>query len=291
MLTASIIQGRLIGPAELQAVRDLLVAHPDWSQFRLSRELCGLWDWRTATGQLKDMAARSLLLKLEARGLVQLPARRCPSPNRMRHKRIRLLVHPTEPITDPLEALQPLEVQEVSRQPAALAVFDSLLHQYHYLGYTSVVGQNLKYLVRDRQGRELACVLFGAAAWKCAPRDQFIGWSAAARQAHLQQVTNNCRFLLLPWVEVAQLASHLLSRVLRRVPQDWQRKYARPLDLIETFVDSSRFTGACYRAANWIPLGQTTGRTRQDRDHRLQTPPKGVWVYPLHPQFRRRLCA
>ena len=291
MLTASIIQGRLIGPAELQAVRDLLVAHPDWSQFRLSRELCGLWDWRTATGQLKDMAARSLLLKLEARGLVQLPARRCPSPNRMRHKRIRLLVHRTEPITDPLEALQPLEVQEVSRQPAALAVFDSLLHQYHYLGYTSVVGQNLKYLVRDRQGRELACVLFGAAAWKCAPRDQFIGWSAAARQAHLQQVTNNCRFLLLPWVEVAQLASHLLSRVLRRVPQDWQRKYARPLDLIETFVDSSRFTGACYRAANWIPLGQTTGRTRQDRDHRLQTPPKGVRVYPLHPQFRRRVCA
>ncbi len=122
-------------------------------------------------------------------------------------------------------------------------------------------------------------------------RDRFIGWSPAARQAHLQQLTNNCRFLLLPWVEVPQLASHVLGRVLRRLPQDWQRKYARRLDLVETFVDTSRFTGACYRAAKWIPLGQTTGRTRQDRANQLQTPPKAVWVYPLDPQFRRRLAA
>jgi len=153
------------------------------------------------------------------------------------------------------------------------------------------VGLNLKYLVRDCQGRPLSCLLFGSAAWRCAVRDQFIGWSPATRQNHLQQVTNNARFLLLPWVRVPHLASHVLSRVLRRLPRDWRRKYARPLDLVETFVDTSRFTGGCYRAANWIELGQTTGRTRQDRNHRLQASPKQVWVYPLAAQFRRRLCA
>jgi hypothetical protein len=250
-----------------------------------------LWNWRAPNGQLKDMAARTLLLKLEQRGYVRLPAKRRASPNRMLHKQVRPVAHAHEPIQESLGQLTPLQFIELSQRPDHLPLYEWLLHQYHYLSYASPVGLNLKYLVRDRQERPLACLLFGSAAWKCAPRDQFIGWNPATRQVHLQQVTNNTRFLLLPWVEVPHLASHVLSRVLRRLPADWWRKYARPLELVETFVDTSRFTGACYRAANWIPLGQTTGRTRQDRDRRLQAPPKQVWVYPLHPDFRRRLCA
>jgi hypothetical protein len=149
-----------------EQVRALLAGHPDWSRYRLSRELCLAWNWRSLNGQIKDMAARSLLLKLEERDWVALPARRCLSPNRMRHKRIRRLAHPTDPIMGSLSELQPLQIQELSRQPEAGPVFDWLLHRYHYLGYTGAVGQNVKYLVRDRQGRDLACVLFGAAAWK-----------------------------------------------------------------------------------------------------------------------------
>jgi hypothetical protein len=186
--------------------------------------LCQVWDWRSLTGQIKDMAARTLLLKLEQRGLVTLPACRRPSPNRMRHKQIRRLAHADEPIGGALRELQPLQFLELSQAPAAGPVFDSLLHQHHYLSYTSPVGQNLRYLVRDRQGRDLACLLFGAAAWKTQPRDTFIGWTAAQRQAHLSLVANNSRFLILPWVRVPHLASHILGRVARRIAADWQAR-------------------------------------------------------------------
>lgn len=284
------IQGRPIGPTELAQVRGLLVAHPDWSRYRLSRELCRVWNWRSLTGQIKDMAARSLLLKLEERGWVALPARRCLSPNRMRHKQIRPLEHLTEPILGSLSDLQPLQIQPLSRQSEAGPIFDWLLHRYHYLGYTSAVGQNVKYLVRDRQGRPLACLLFGAAAWQTRARDVLIGWTRAQRQAQLHQVANNSRFLILPWVRVPDLASHILGRVARRIADDWQGRYGQRVALLETFVERGRFRGTCYRAANWICAGQTRGRTRQDRHHVLQSPVKEVWVYPLQADFREVLC-
>jgi hypothetical protein len=285
-----VMQGRPMGALELAQVRGWLAAHPEWSRYRLSRELCRAWNWRSLTGQIKDMAARSLLLKLEQRGLVALPARRRLSPNRMRHKQIRCLAHATEPVTGPLGELRPLQFQELRGQPAAQPVFDSLLRQHHYLGYTSPVGQNLRYLVRDRQGRELACVLFGAAAWQTRPRDGFIGWTAAQRQAQLGRVANNSRFLILPWVRVPELASHILGRLARRVAADWQARYGQRVALLETFVERGRFRGACYRAANWICVGATQGRTRQDRRHVLQAPVKEVWVYPLQADFREVLC-
>jgi hypothetical protein len=285
-----IIQGRPIGPAELAQVRGLLADHPDWSRYRLSRQLCQIWNWRNHVGQIKDMAARSLLLKLEERGWVGLPARRRLSPNRMRHKQIRLLQHLIDPITGSLSELQPLQIQELSRQPEAGPVFDWLLHRYHYLGYTGAVGQNVKYLVRDRQGRDLACLLFGAAAWKTRGRDAFIGWTAGQRQAQLHQVADNSRFLILPWVRVPELASHILGRVARRIAADWQGRYGHRVALLETFVERGRFRGSCYRAANWIGAGQTRGRTRQDRRHILQAPVKDVWVYPLQADFRKVLC-
>jgi hypothetical protein len=285
------VQGRLLGPEQVQGLRQLIAEHQEWSRRRLSEELCRRWEWRSAKGQLQDMAARALLLKLHARGLLVLPARRRVPSNRMRQRQLRPVVHSRAPVLGDLASLRPLTVCELSQWPADRELFEWLLHEHHYLGYTGAVGLNLKYLVRDRHGRPLSCLLFGSAAWQCAPRDQFIGWSATARQTHLQAVTNNTRFVLLPWVRVPGLASHVLGAVLRRLRRDWRHKYARPLELVETFVDTSRFTGACYRAANWIAVGQTTGRTRQDRDHRLQVPPKDVWVYPLDSRFRSHLCA
>ena len=287
---SQVIQGRVIGPVELEQVRRLLANHPEWSRYRLSRELCQVWGWRNLTGQIKDMAARTLLLKLEQRGWVRLPTRRRLSPNRMLHKQIRRLAHPTDPITGALGDLQPLQILELSRSPAVRPVFDSLLQQHHYLSYTSAVGQNVKYLVRDRQGRDLACLLFGAAAWKTQGRDTFIGWTAAQRQAQLALVANNSRFLILPWVRVPHLASHILGRVARRIAADWQARYGHAVRLLETFVERDRFRGSCYRAANWICVGQTQGRTRQDRHSQIEAPVKDVWVYPLHANFRQALC-
>jgi len=285
------VQGRLLGAEHLQELRQLIAGHPEWSRRRLSEALCRRWEWRDPKGQLQDMAARAMLLKLHERGLVLLPPPRRGASNRMRQKQLCPVTHSEEPIQDGLVALRPLVVRELSQCPEERDLYEWLLHEYHYLGYTGAVGLNLKYLVCDRRGRPLSCLLFGSAAWKCQVRDQFIGWSPARRQAHLQQITSNTRFVVLPWVRVPRLASHILSLVVRRLRQDWQRKYARPLQLVETFVDTSRFRGLCYRAANWLDLGQTTGRTRQDRAHRMAVPVKRVLVYPLDRQFRRHLCA
>ncbi len=286
-----IIQGRAISQSDVLFIRNLVAQNPAASRYKLSRLLCQSWEWRDPKGQLKDMAARSLLLKLAARGWITLPAKRRESPNRMRHKRVCWVEHARQPIIGCLAELIPLQVRELSQCPEDLPLFECLLHEHHYLSHTSSVGLNLKYLICDCQGRPMSCLLFGSAAWKCAARDQFIGWSAAQRERALQQITNNTRFLILPWVQVPHLASHVLSRVLRQLRADWQRKYSRALHLVETFVDTSRFVGVCYRAANWIELGQTTGRTRQDRCNQIQVPPKRVLVYPLSKDFRGALRA
>ena len=291
MVRDCVIQGRVIGAAQMADIRQLLAQNPALSRYKLSRALCDLWDWHDPKGQRKDMAARTLLGKLAQRGWIDLPAKRRASPNRMRHKRVAAVEHARDPITAALAQLTPLQVHELSQWPEGLPLYECLLQQHHYLSYTSAVGLNLKYLVLDRHGRPLSCLLFGSAAWQCAARDQFIGWSAAQREAHLQQITNNTRFVILPWVQVAHLASHVLGLVLQRLCHDWHRKYARPLDLVETFVDTARFAGRCYRAANWLCLGQTTGRTRQDCWNRISVPPKGVWVYPLSKSFRQNLRA
>jgi hypothetical protein len=290
----SLIQGRQIAATDLEQVRQLLAAHPDWSRRRLSQHLARLWEWRNAVGQLKDMAARTLLLKLEQRGFITLPSRRQAPSNRMRHKRMSALQAPAAeaPVGEDLKTLLPLEISEVSRLAHPRALFESLLHRHHYLSYRSSVGENLQYLVSDRQGRPLACVLFGAAAWQCADRDEYIGWNAATRGQGLHLIANNTRFLIPAWVRVPCLASHLLSRVARRLSRDWQDKYGHPIYLLETFVQRDRFSGSCYRAANWQRVGQTKGRSRQNRpDGRpYRLPIKDVYLYPLHPRFRSRLA-
>jgi hypothetical protein len=190
-----------------------------------------------------------------------------------------------------LAALQPLTLREVSppQGKEEHVLFEALLHQHHYLSHRSTVGENLQYLVQDRSGRPLACVLFGAAAWQCRVRDQAIGWDAATRRRRLGYVTNNTRFLIVPWACVPHLASHILGRIARRLSADWGRKYGHPIYLLETFVDSSRFQGTCYQAANWRRVGQTTGRTRQNKTMVAQAPPKAVWLYPLREDFRQAL--
>jgi hypothetical protein len=165
-----------------------------------------------------------------------------------------------------------------------------LLAQYHYQGFSGAVGENVQYLVHDAQGREVAVMVFGAAAWKVAGRDQFIGWSVTQRRQGLAGMTNQQRFLILPWVRVPHLASHVLALALERLSADWQRRYGHPVWLVETFVEDGRFRGTAYKAAGWRPVGHTTGRTRQDRQRRLHVPIKSVWVKPLHPRFREYLC-
>jgi hypothetical protein len=283
------IQGRVVGAAALDEVRQLLQEHPDWSRWRLSRQLALQWKWRNGTGLLKDMAARSLLLKLEQRGLIQLPARRRRCPNRMRLPPKAAEASLAEPITEKLSQLQPLRIEEVSRNARHRQTLAQLLHQHHYLSYTSPVGENLQYLVWDRHGRMLAGCVFGAAAWKCAPRDQFIGWDREGREAGLSWLCSQTRFLIPSWVEVKHLASHLLARWCRRLPTDWQVKYGHQVCLVESFVDADRFSGACYRAANWHHVGATQGRSRQDRHHQLCVSRKEIFLCPLLPHYRQVL--
>lgn len=301
VLEPGIIQGRYIGKTEIEQVRGIIADHGQWSRRRISEHLAQIWEWRSASGQLKDMAARTLLLKLEERGWITLPARRRAPSNRMKGK----AKTPGEEsgelfaredmaeVRCAVPELLPLSIEEISRERQAgkQAVFSDLLERHHYLSHRGTVGENMQYLVSDGRGNPLACVLFGAAAWQCRARDEHIGWNAATRARGLSSVTNNTRFLILPWVRVPHLASHVLGRIARRLSADWQAKYGHPIHLLETFVDTSRFAGTCYRAANWRMVGETTGRTRQNKTMIPQSAPKAVWLYPLRKDFREVLCA
>lgn len=283
------MQGRRIEPVEFLQLRQLVAHHPEWSRYRLSRELCVRWNWRTATGQWKDMAARTLMLKMAQRGWIQLPARRALSPNRHRLAPPPPRSWPTTPITGPLPDLGPLTLSEVSAQADGRAQVRTALVQFHYLGYRTPVGENLQYVVRDGAQRLLAVMVFGAAAWTCAARDRWIGWTPEQRQARLSWIANNHRLLILPAVDVRYLASHVLGGVARRIADDWQAKYGHRVVLLETFVQRERFSGTCYRAANWQPLGSTQGRSRQDRRRTLQVPVKDLYACPLKADFREDL--
>jgi hypothetical protein len=289
MQTELVIQGRRLTKTDLELVGDLLRENPAWHRTHLSQELCRRWNWCNAQGQLKDMAARTLLLKLERLAIIRLPALRRISPNRIRNRTL-----PAPPVSAPINCglrdLQPLEVIPVIPGTKEAQLFDGLLAHYHYLGHRITVGENIRYLVRDRHGRPVACVLFGAAAWKCADRDAFIGWDRATRERNLQCLTNNTRFLIPRWIQVPHLASHVLGLIVRRIRADWQAKYGHPVHALETFVDRSRFKGTCYRAANWLWLGATKGRTRNDRENRIRVAVKDVYLYPLTLDFRRELC-
>jgi hypothetical protein len=285
----AVVQGREVTGADLEQIRELIRAHPDWSRRRLSEVLAAEWGWRNAAGRLKDMAARSLLVKLDQRGWIQLPPRRWAATNRMRARVIARRRWDTTPLPVTLAELGPLEVREVGGDAEGRATLAAALAEFHYLGYTGSVGENAQYLI-TQGSRVLAGVLFGSAAWSCRDRDQFIGWSGEARTRNLSFLTNNQRFLIMPGVRVPHLGSWILGRVLRRLSADWQAKYGHPIALVETFVERERFRGTVYRAANWQHVGATQGRTRQDPNTTLRVPVKDIYVYPLARHFREVLA-
>ena len=291
MMVGMVMQGRAVSGTDIGLIRGLLAEHPAWGRTRLSEELCRRWDWRNAQGRPKDMAARTLLLKLERAGHLRLPPRQRPSSNAFRNRGVPVVEPASAPICGALRDLRPLSVDVVAPGSADLRLFNGLLARYHYLGHRNTVGENLRYLIRDRMDRPVACALFGSAAWKCADRDAFLGWDRATRERNLQRLTNNTRFLVLPWVVISHLASHVLGLIAHRIRADWQAKYGHPVQALETFVDRDRFQGTCYQAANWRRLGATRGRTRNDREHCLRAPVKDVYLYPLVADFRKELCA
>jgi hypothetical protein len=282
-------RGRTITVGEVGFIRELILAHPHASRYELSRRLCEAWNWRQANGVPRDMVCRGLLLQLDRAGAIELPAvrRRPPNPLVLRC-RPEPVVPDNRPVRGPLSEILPLEIEQV-RQSEQEPLFNSLVEQYHYLRYQRPVGEHLKYLVRTR-GQAIACLAFSSAPRHLASRDRFIGWDAAARRRNLHLIAYNTRFLILPWVQQApHLASHILGRMARQVSRDWERFYAHPIHLLETFVDPERFAGTCYRAANWMVVGKTTGRGKDSNSDRPNRSLKLVLVLPLDRRFRELL--
>ena len=282
------IRNRRLIDSDLTTVRSLIQAEGSLGRSHLSRRLCRLWDWRQSNGAYREIACRDLLRQLEQRGLIELPqvlhpARRVGYKNWSAAPRVS-----ADPIEVPVaEIREDIRVVAVASR-AQRHLLRDLLATYHYLGYRQPAGPSMGYLVFC-QDRPLACVRFGPAAWKVAARDTFINWTPKQRRRGLCQLVNNDRFLILPWVKVPHLASWLLGKICQRLVGDWWKVYQQSIVLAETFVDAERFEGTCYRAANWIHLGQSLGRGRNDRENRGGQPLKSVWVYPLRGDFCRLL--
>ena len=281
-------RGREVTDAEVVFIRDLIAAHPTLSRRRLSQELCRAWNWVQPNGQLRDMVCRGLMLALHRAGQIALPDRQQASRNPLVERSKPTAVEiDCRPIDTSLASLGPLRLEQVRRTPAE-SLFNSLIEQHHYLGYTQPVGEHLKYLIFAEE-RLLACLAWSSAPRHLGPRDRFLGWSPETRRRNIHLIATNVRFLVLPWVKVPHLASHILGRMARQLSDDWERMYGHPLYFLETFVDPDRFRGTCYRAANWIVLGRTTGRGKNDQTHRPNRSLKEVLGYPLQRHFRHLL--
>lgn len=272
----------------VQEIRDVIASNHAKGRSWISQEICRKWGWLSANGEPKDIAARDMLRALDKAGEIVLPppmtvTRRSGQKDRCRH-----LEHSTMQVSRPLSELLPILLEPVEGG-ALLEEFKSYVDQYHYLGFDRTVGENMKYMARDRLGTPLACLLFGSAAWSCADRDRFIGWDKEQRAANLMLMTNNVRFLIFPWVQVFNLASHVLALTARRISRDWIRKYGHGLVCLETFVEAGRFHGSCYKSANWICVGQTQGRGRDGGHHNAIVPVKDVYLYPLDKDYRKNL--
>jgi hypothetical protein len=281
-------RGRVITPDDLATIRARLATTSGLSRRALSFALCEAWQWRQPNGTPCDAICRGLLLWLHRAGHIHLPAPQWTTrkPWRPRTSAPLVLID-TSPIETTLRALGPLRFHQVRRTPDE-ALFNSLLAQHHYLGYQQPVGEHLKYLVVAGD-RPVACFAWGSAPGALGLRDRFLGWSAEARRRHLRLLAANTRFLILPWVQVPHLASHLLGHMAKRLSTDWERVYQHPIYWLETFIDPARFRGTCYRAANWIVLGRTTGRGHRAVTKQPTRPIKEVLGYPLVRDFRARL--
>jgi hypothetical protein len=286
-------RGRTITPADLAFIRGLIALNPGLSRRALSAKLCEAWNWRQPNGALCDMVCRGLMLVLHREGRIELPPVRWVNPNPLacRHgerSRPAPMLVDESPLSATLADIRPLEFEQV-RRTAEEKLFNSLLERYHYLGYTHPVGEQLKIIVYTRN-RPIACLAWSSAPRHLGPRDRFIGWSAEARRKNIRFLAYNTRYLLLPFVRVSHLASHILGCMARVLPQQWEGLYGHPVYYLETFVDPARFRGTCYRAANWQYLGLTTGQGKDSRSKKPNRPLKEVLGYPLTRDFRKRLC-
>ena len=281
---------REISQEDILYIRALIEMHPNESRRKLSTKICEAWQWRQTNGALRDMVCRGMLLMLERAGQITLPqvsyVRHNPLAKRSRPEPARI---DTTRVEDRLRDLQPLEFEQV-RRTSNEPVFNGLMEEHHYLGYEQPVGEHLKYLVLG-QGRPVACLAWSSAPRHIGSRDRFIGWSAETRRRNIRFVAYNTRFLILPWVRVEHLASHILGRMAARISNDWEQMYGHPIYFLETFVDPERFRGICYRAANWVLLGRTTGRGKQSNSYVPNRSIKEVLGYPLTKHFRQRLGA
>ena len=288
MQTPLTYRHRLITEDDIVFIRKLIAEHPQLSRRALSAKLCEAWNWRQANGALRDMVCRGMMLMLHRAALIELPPVRRVNRNPMleRSAPARVSVDET-PLALSLSELGALQVQQVRRTPEE-ALFNSLIQHHHYLGYARPVGEHLKYLI-SAGGRPVACLAWSSAPRHLGSRDRYIGWDKHARLKNIRLLAYNTRFLILPWITVAHLASHILGRIARRISADWQRLYAHPIYFLETFIDPQRFRGTCYRAANWVVLGRTTGRGKDDQTHRPNRSIKEVLAFPLTPRFRQLL--
>jgi hypothetical protein len=282
--------GREFRGAELAHIRELLAIRPALGRVALSRRLCQDLGWLNALGQPKEMSARVALLRMEKDGLISLPAPRTRNGRGQRRFALTAASDPGQPVPGPVRALEPLRFQRVNGGKQS-GLWNELIARYHYLGYRPLSGAQMRYLVWSGDARLLAALGFGASAWQVQARDRYIGWTDRQRRAGLHRVVNNARFLILPWVQCHGLASRILSGILQPLRTDWRLRYGYQPVLLETFVQIPRFTGTAYRAANWLRLGQTRGRGKLEKQHLQIAPLKDVWVYPLHRDFRKTLCA
>jgi hypothetical protein len=281
-------QGRVATTVDIAFINKLIGENPDDSRWALSKKLCKAWGWVQPNGALRDMVCRGFMLQLHRAGCIKLPPRKSTPNNPLlnRKKPVKVKIDQT-PISTTLSRLQPLEFRQVRRTPSE-KLFNSLIDQYHYLGYCHPVGEHLKYIVSAQQ-RPIACLSWSSAPRHIGCRDRFIGWSKDIRQKNLSLIVYNSRFLLLPWVRISHLASHILGRMAKILPAEWERIYNHPIYFLESFVDQERFRGTCYRAANWIFLGETTGRGKNDQTNKPNRSIKAVWGYPLSRDFRDQL--
>lgn len=288
-------RGRDITTEDIAFINDLIACHPGASRRALSKLLCEAWSWRQPNGELRDMVCRSLMLVLHRGGHIELPPPRIRAINNAiaRHK-IKPQKIDTTPLRSSLSQLRPLTLRQVRRRGGVRRsggeenLFNYLLQEHHYLGYSRPVGEYLKYLALSGN-RPVACFAWASAARRLAPRDRFIGWGQEARRENIHLIAYNTRYLILPWVEVGHLASHLLGSMARRLSKDWEELYGHPIHYLESFIEPGRYRGTSYRAANWHFLGRTTGRGKNDQSGKANRPLKEVLGYPLSKRFRELL--
>jgi len=281
--------GREFGEKDIETIRRIVAEDPDRTRARISRMVCEELAWHKPDGKLKDMSCRVALLRMQEDGLLLLPPPRQTNGNGKPYRRRTAAAQPGFPVTDPAGDLTELALDLVSDRRAS-HLWNEYVDRYHYLRYTPLPGAQLRYFATAR-GQVLALLGFGAAAWKTEPRDRFVGWTHEERKRNLHLVVNNSRFLILPWVRSRHLASRLLGMATRRLARDWEERYAYRPVLLETFVEVSRFHGTCYKAANWIYVGNTKGRGKLDVRNEYAKPVKSIWLLPLTKRFRALLRA